>query len=1040
MVGDLDLDEEITDWDGVLLARYLAGWNVDVPDTLIFDIDGDGEITDWDGVMFDRTLAGWSVNTEVGTKLAFNITYLNTKGATNTNPNSLQYGNVETNLLEISAPHYTFDGWYVDNQKYTSIPANQNGDLSLTAKWTPIEYNISYNNTKGASNSNPTHYNIESSTIALSNISVEGYIFDGWYNGNTKVTSIPVRSSGNIVLTAKWTPCDYSITYNNTKGAVNNNITGFNTDSDTITLLDLQKEGYTFDGWYNNGVKVTKITKGTVGNITLTASWTKIEYNITYLNVNGAANNNPSHYTVESSDISLQNISLNGYNFLGWYDENGQVSSIPKGSTGDIVLTAKWENLYSIIYTNTKSSTNNNPNSYTEKDGVIELSDLTKTGYVFNGWYDGETKVTHIDCSEKKDITLTANWTANTYRVYFRGEGGTTHSSVVATYGEAMPELQGIPVRRGFEFLGYYSSDGYKYYNADLSSAKKWNLPANTTLYAKWADIGYQVTTKKSDYSTIYYELQNYSEHYFIAEKTGTYYLQIDDTNAYCSGSTYQSSGAWTYFHKTMVIIYDKDDVEYNIDTVKGVDSGKIYYDYDRPYFYNAAHVNKEDDGDLFVYHNSEFMFSTADDSVFEISIPVEKGRSYKIIAYTEMRKSESLLVGDSFPVSTHKNDCSKNNIKYRVLTEDGKFVQIYSTDSLHNITYTNTKDVNNPNETRCFENTEFNLLELSKEGYVFDGWFLDGEKVSVLSNITNDIVLEAKWTPIKYTATFYVDNQIVGTTTFSVEDDILTECPPLPQKEHYSSAWDYTLALNDISVYVKYTPIDYKIIYKDIDCCTNDGNPKQYTIETEIQLYAPKNSVREFLGWFDENDKLVTVIPRGSFGDIEITAKWGDYINYTIHFKDDKYGLIVDDIIYNFESETIVLPELKDQTDYYFAGWYRGDVKITEIPNHSSGDIELTAKWASKSITYGSASVYNISMSGGSAYVQSVSESKSWDSSRKAWLVGVTVTVRINPRTSATYEVRLGALDFGTVSFQGYGSYETQTRTTTKYLSPGNY
>ena len=62
LVGDLDGDNELTDWDGVLLARYLAGWNVEITTLDALDIDGDGEITDWDGVVLDRYLAGWNVS------------------------------------------------------------------------------------------------------------------------------------------------------------------------------------------------------------------------------------------------------------------------------------------------------------------------------------------------------------------------------------------------------------------------------------------------------------------------------------------------------------------------------------------------------------------------------------------------------------------------------------------------------------------------------------------------------------------------------------------------------------------------------------------------------------------------------------------------------------------------------------------------------------------------------------------------------------------------------------------------------------------
>lgn len=60
-VGDLDRDGEITDWDGVTMARYLAGWGVDILYKDALDLDGDGAITDWDGVLLDRFLAGWDI-------------------------------------------------------------------------------------------------------------------------------------------------------------------------------------------------------------------------------------------------------------------------------------------------------------------------------------------------------------------------------------------------------------------------------------------------------------------------------------------------------------------------------------------------------------------------------------------------------------------------------------------------------------------------------------------------------------------------------------------------------------------------------------------------------------------------------------------------------------------------------------------------------------------------------------------------------------------------------------------------------------------
>ena len=61
LLGDVDGDGEVTDWDVILLNRYLAGWdNIDI-DLLAADVDNDGEVTDWDCILLDRYLMGWDV-------------------------------------------------------------------------------------------------------------------------------------------------------------------------------------------------------------------------------------------------------------------------------------------------------------------------------------------------------------------------------------------------------------------------------------------------------------------------------------------------------------------------------------------------------------------------------------------------------------------------------------------------------------------------------------------------------------------------------------------------------------------------------------------------------------------------------------------------------------------------------------------------------------------------------------------------------------------------------------------------------------------
>ena len=109
----------------------------------------------------------------------------------------------------------------------------------------------------------------------------EGYqTFDGWYDGDTAYTF----GSGlgeDITLTAKFSnPITYNIFYN-IDGGTANNPTSYNVESDTITLNNPTKTGYTFAGWSGTGLtgnnnKSVTIPKGSTGERTYTAHWNDV--------------------------------------------------------------------------------------------------------------------------------------------------------------------------------------------------------------------------------------------------------------------------------------------------------------------------------------------------------------------------------------------------------------------------------------------------------------------------------------------------------------------------------------------------------------------------------------------------------------------------------------------------------------------------------------------------------------------------------------------------------------------------------------------
>ncbi len=214
-------------------------------------------------------------------------------------------------------------------------------------------YTITYELNGGTNNPvNPTNYTIETATITLNTPTRTGYTFNGWYRtsdfSGSAITGISQGSTGNKTLYAKWTPTEYTITYD-LGGGTNDpvNPTSYTIETATITLNTPTRTGYTFNGWYTtsdfSGSAVTGISQGSTGNKTLYTKWTALEYNIRY-DLGGGTNyeNAPTSYTIESS-ITLNTPTRSGYTFNGWIDDNNnQITSIPTGLTGDKTFYAQW--------------------------------------------------------------------------------------------------------------------------------------------------------------------------------------------------------------------------------------------------------------------------------------------------------------------------------------------------------------------------------------------------------------------------------------------------------------------------------------------------------------------------------------------------------------------------------------------------------------------------------------------------------------------------------------------------------------------------
>lgn len=151
---------------------------------------------------------------------------------------------------------------------------------------------------------------------------------------------------------------------------------------ETDAMLNLPSPthpGYTFLGWYtksSGGELVDYIPKNTTEDYVLFAHWDIIPYTITYLDA--PAHTNVKTYTVED-EIILSDPEWSGLQFVGWHDPSGTLTvennstlkktvKIPKGSVGNITLTATWKRLR-----NTASNPSTPSNLLTEYDEAENL-------------------------------------------------------------------------------------------------------------------------------------------------------------------------------------------------------------------------------------------------------------------------------------------------------------------------------------------------------------------------------------------------------------------------------------------------------------------------------------------------------------------------------------------------------------------------------------------------------------------------------------------------------------------------------------------
>ncbi len=282
--------------------------------------------------------------------------------------------------------------------------------------------------------SNPSTYS--DTGIVLADPTKEAYIFDGWYLEPNFVNKITVvnKSADKIVLYAKWTPIQYSISYvMKIDGCSNTNPTT-GTAEDKIELEPLAYPLYKFRSWYTSEdlseSSAVKTLNGVRSNITLYAGWDDVSGTGYYFDVELSSGSQ----TIPGEAIMLMHaydkgiylsetlMEIESRNFFGpdavtfyhseWdedIDENGEFIGTKTVSTIDGTKTLS---LYKLVDDGTEQ---------------IMYCDSTGTPYIMEGTVDGITMT--ITLKERAEIE-----TQDTATIRIATGSGVTSVSGAGTY------------------------------------------------------------------------------------------------------------------------------------------------------------------------------------------------------------------------------------------------------------------------------------------------------------------------------------------------------------------------------------------------------------------------------------------------------------------------------------------------------------------------------------------------------------------------------------------------------------------------------
>ena len=450
---------------------------------------------------------------------------------------------------------YTFAFWYLGEDEQTATaynfgtPVTEN--ITLTAKWNINKYTVTFDSNGGTPV--PPAQKVEYGLTAAEPTSAPtktGYTFDGWYLGDEKYDFSDAVEQ-DITLKAQWTLNTYNIA--STLRVNNGEPVKDEGKTYSWTYRCGGKYGETIDYQQMIGALKARALKADKANepcdaeikLCFPGSTDSFSDAIKTYGQDGAnwqaANNNTAYirgYATTSyevifnsdggSDVVTQIVkygekaeapeapTMKGYNFLGWFDKDGNPFNFDTSITHKTELTARWEKkTYTVVG---KLYLNGKP--VMKADGTSQYLSTPLTGlygeaidYTSTKTWAENLVLTDIDLANEPikatvkiykdggtwdpsatfgnpDVSPNYVWVDVTtyYEVVFNtGVEGLTVDTQTVKYGDKVEKPED-PTREGYKFLGWFKDGEDTAFDFDTPITQK------TELTARWEKKTYTVT------------------------------------------------------------------------------------------------------------------------------------------------------------------------------------------------------------------------------------------------------------------------------------------------------------------------------------------------------------------------------------------------------------------------------------------------------------------------------------------------------------------------------------------------------------------